>query len=129
MLRNNFLVGSPICTSRLCFMPMCFEINIYIQNFSLHINYWQGCRPWWYWGAMADQLTLSQTGEGGRSCPPINTSIPGFSDLPTALLWIVTRHMNVQENRQVRRLGVLKFYRVSHIEMLHNGEYDSYKRQ
>ena len=36
-------------------------------------------------GAMADQLTLSQPGGGGRLCPPNINGMPGFSDLPTAL--------------------------------------------
>ena len=43
--------------------------------------------PWvpWHPQILADQLTLSQPG-GGRLCPPNNTGIPGFSDLPTALM-------------------------------------------
>ena len=49
----------------------------------------QECRPWGCWGfypkILADKLTLSQPGGGGRLCPPNNTGIPGFSDLPTAM--------------------------------------------
>ena len=41
----------------------------------------QACCP----RILAYQSTLSQSGGGGRLCPPNNTGPPGFSDLPPAL--------------------------------------------
>ena len=42
----------------------------------------------WLPTILANQLTLSQPGERGRLCPPNNTGTPGFSDPPTALIFI-----------------------------------------
>ena len=43
-------------------------------------------------GAMADQLTLYQPG-GADYAHHINTGTPGFSDLPTALLFVSYLHI------------------------------------
>jgi hypothetical protein len=61
--------------------------------FSIYI-YQQGCRPWgvlarWHPQIFADQLTLSQPREADFS-PLKNTGTPGFSDLPTALQYVLT---------------------------------------
>ena len=58
---------------------------------SIDLKSSQGCHPCgcrgvpWHPQILADQLTLSQPGEG-RLCPPNDTGNPGFSDFPTPLL-------------------------------------------
>ena len=44
---------------------------------------------------LADHLTLSQPGGVGRLCLSNNTGTPGFSDLPTALYYRLSRHKNI----------------------------------
>ena len=45
---------------------------------------------------LADLVTLSQPGCGGRLCPPNNTGTPEFSDLPTDLN---TRYANAMQTK------------------------------
>ena len=47
----------------------------------------QACRPW-VCRVLADQLTLFQTG-GTDYTHLIATGTPGFSELPTALIWVI----------------------------------------
>ena len=63
--------------------------KFFVLNWFLTVSSAQACRPCAMASPDLDRLVNPISTKGGRLCPPNNTGIPGFSDLPTALVYIM----------------------------------------